>query len=62
MDSIATLKQKKILVLSGGWSAERDISLKSGIAVSKALQENDILHTHVAVSYTHLTLPTNREV
>jgi D-alanine-D-alanine ligase len=47
MDSIATLKQKKILVLSGGWSAERDISLKSGIAVSKALQENDILHTHV---------------
>ena len=47
MDSIATLKQKKILVLSGGWSAERDISLKSGIAVSRALQENDILHTHV---------------
>jgi len=34
------LKQKKIAVLYGGWSAERDISIKSGTAVLNALLEN----------------------
>jgi D-alanine-D-alanine ligase-like ATP-grasp enzyme len=38
MDLISTLNQKKILILSGGWSAEREISIKSGSAVSKALE------------------------
>ncbi len=36
------LKDKKIAVLAGGWSAEREISLKSGLAVSKALKELQI--------------------
>lgn len=47
MDLISTLNQKKILILSGGWSAEREISIKSGSAVSKALEANNISHTHV---------------
>lgn len=32
----------KVAVLMGGWSAERDISLLSGKAVLKALQESDV--------------------
>ena len=30
--------------------------------VRRMADEFDILHFHMAVSYTHLTLPTNREV
>ena len=40
-----SLKQNKILVLSGGWSAEREISLKSGSAISEALHNLEIEHT-----------------
>ena len=32
----------KVAVLMGGWSAEREISLLSGKAVLKALQENNV--------------------
>ena len=35
------LKNKKIAVLMGGLSAERDISLRTGQAVLQALQAND---------------------
>ena len=33
------LANKEVVVLMGGWSAEREISLKSGNAVLKALKE-----------------------
>ena len=33
---ISDLKEKNILLLSGGWSAEREISIKSGKAVESA--------------------------
>ena len=39
MEDYSLLKDKKIAVLAGGWSAEREISLKSGLAVSGALEE-----------------------
>ena len=37
--TVEELKKKKIAVLMGGLSAEREVSLKSGAAVHKALQE-----------------------
>ena len=40
MMSQIELKNKKIAVLMGGLSAERDISMKTGQAVMKALLEN----------------------
>ena len=42
MEDYSLLKEKKIAILAGGWSAERDISLKSGAAVSMALEELSI--------------------
>ena len=39
----------KVLLLAGGWSPEREVSLKGGEQIAAALK---------AVSYTHLTLPT----
>jgi D-alanine-D-alanine ligase len=39
MKSVKELKNKKIGVLMGGWSSERDISLKTGKAIAKALKE-----------------------
>ena len=36
------LANKEVVVLMGGWSAEREISLKSGNAVLKALKEMNI--------------------
>ena len=39
MEDYSLLKDKVIAVLAGGWSAEREISLKSGLAVSAALEE-----------------------
>ena len=47
MNVTDSLKQNKILLLSGGWSAEREISLKSGNAVSEALRNVGIEHTHI---------------
>jgi D-alanine-D-alanine ligase len=40
MATVSVLKNKKIAVLMGGLSAERDVSLKTGKAVLKALLEN----------------------
>ena len=42
MEPIATLQEQKILLLYGGWSAERDISINSGTAVAGALNRNGI--------------------
>ena len=39
---ISDLKEKNILLLSGGWSAEREISLKSGKAVESAFIKNQL--------------------
>ena len=75
-------KDCNICILGGGWSNEREISLKSSKDVYKTLFENkhnvvlfDIKrdsyhdlksflrnHSIDSVSYTHLTLPTIREV
>jgi len=42
MEDYSLLKDKKIAVLAGGWSAEREISLMSGVSVSEALAELQI--------------------
>ncbi|MFH1239049.1 MAG: D-alanine--D-alanine ligase [bacterium] len=39
MSSLKVLKNKKIGVLMGGWSSEREISLKTGRAIEQALAE-----------------------
>ena len=46
----------KIIVLAGGLSPERDVSLLSGAGICKTLREMG------PVSYTHLTLPTTSRV
>ena len=47
MDNKSLLRNSNILLLSGGWSAERDISIRSGSAVADALKRNDISFTHI---------------
>ena len=44
---IETLFQNNILLLSGGWSAEREISLRSGFAVAEALNSHKLNFTHL---------------
>ena len=39
---LSFLENKKVAVLMGGWSAEREISLRSGNAVLKSLQEMQV--------------------
>ena len=61
------MKKLNITVMLGGPSEEREVSLKSGAAVAKALRSAGHIVAEIdpetdAVSYTHLTLPTNREV
>lgn len=43
------LEHRKVGVLMGGMSAERDVSLRSGMAVSHALRELDIRHVDIDV-------------
>ena len=50
MDPIEELKEKKILLLSGGWSAEREVSIRSGAAVSAALDRLSIGYTQIDLS------------
>ncbi len=45
MDPIAILQEQKILLLYGGWSAERNISINSGTAVAGAFNRNGISFT-----------------
>ncbi len=40
VNSLAQLKQEKIAVLYGGNSAEREVSLNSGLAITKSLKES----------------------
>jgi len=47
MEDYSLLKDKNVAVLAGGWSAEREISLKSGLAVSGALEELQINCTFI---------------
>ena len=51
----------RVAVLRGGRSSEHPVSLRSGAAVAEGLRAAGH-ETLDAVSYTHLTLPTNREV
>ena len=46
-DLISILQRQNILLLSGGWSTERDISIKSGLAVAEALDRQGLIHTHL---------------
>ena len=54
MDHIKELEDKKILLLSGGWSAEREVSIRSGAAVSESLDR-------LSLEYTHLDLTSEEE-
>ncbi len=45
MEPIAILQEQKILLLYGGWSAERNISINSGTAVARSLNRNGISFT-----------------
>ena len=54
MDAIEELKEKKILLLSGGWSAEREVSIRSGAAVAAALDR-------LSIGYTHLDLSSEQD-
>ena len=47
---------RRVAILMGGRSSEHGISLASARSVADALDPAR------SVSYTHLTLPTNREV
>jgi len=51
---IKELEGKKILLLSGGWSAEREVSIRSGAAVSESLDR-------LSLEYTHLDLTSEEE-
>ena len=43
MDSrTRVLQGRRVLVLKGGWSAEREVSLRTGTAVEKALREIEV--------------------
>jgi len=55
MEDYSLLKDKKIAVLAGGWSAEREISLKSGLAVSEALEE-------LQINFNFIDLKSKEEV
>ncbi|PIU42568.1 MAG: hypothetical protein COS98_02275, partial [Parcubacteria group bacterium CG07_land_8_20_14_0_80_35_11] len=39
---LRTLAKKKIVVLKGGWSSEREISLKSGKNIENALEKSGL--------------------
>ena len=54
MNLIKELEGKKILLLSGGWSAEREVSIRSGAAVSESLDR-------LSLEYTHLDLTSEEE-
>src|SRR5579883_931934 len=47
-----TLKYHHVAVLMGGWSAEREVSLNSGAACAKALEEQGFHVTPIDVDRT----------
>jgi len=55
MSDLKVLNGKKIALLAGGWSAEREVSLNSGSAVAKALDELELI-------YQFLDLQTEKDV
>ena len=54
MTDYSLLRKKEIAILAGGWSAERDISLMSGLAVSEALEE-------LGINFTFLDLKSKEQ-
>ena len=54
MTDYSLLRRKEIAILAGGWSAEREISLMSGLAVSEALEE-------LGINFTFLDLKSKEQ-
>ena len=54
-----TTKPKHIVVLMGGWSAEREVSLRSGKACADALERNGYRVTRIDVGRDIATVLTN---
>ena len=50
MEPIGILQEQKILLLYGGWSAERNISINSGKAVAGALNRNGLSFTEYDIT------------
>ena len=44
------------------WDGKKSGKVSLDLAVAKETSSADLIHRAVPVSYTHLTLPTNREV
>ena len=49
-------------VVFGGKSSEHEVSIKSAKTIYNALRFSSNKERYIAVSYTHLTLPTKRIV
>ncbi|MFH1379572.1 MAG: D-alanine--D-alanine ligase [bacterium] len=62
MDLKKYFRRKKIAVLMGGWSAEREISLKTGKAVSRALHEDGFCVEEIILRKTWLADLKKRNV
>ena len=61
MDSFSLLKDKRILLLSGGWSAEREISLRSGRAVEGAFNRSGLTFSHLDLKSPEEALDISNE-
>ena len=61
MDSFPLLKDKRILLLSGGWSAEREISLRSGRAVEGAFNRSGLTFSHLDLKSPEEALDISNE-
>ena len=61
MEPIGILHEQKILLLYGGWSAERNISINSGTAVAGALNRNGISFTEYDITCLLYTSPSPRD-
>ena len=61
MDYFPLLKDKRILLLSGGWAAEREISLRSGRAVEGAFNRSGLTFTHMELKSPEEALDISNE-
>ncbi len=62
MNEPGILKNKKIAVLMGGPGAEREVSLRSGAAVARALRTRGALVEEVDITGPDFTLPAGTEL
>lgn len=56
------MKQKSVIVLKGGTSSEREVSLKTGNAVAHALRQSGYEVTEIDVTSEHFQLPSDAPV